>query len=172
MRHQIMVSDETLGRLKLLAEPFVDKEPEDVIRRLLDESESSARNSGVPNVRKEVAAVADSRSAESRVPRERGVRVQIGSHIIDAISVRDLYRQALEYLVSNHKARLQSLVPFKTSGERYLLALEPKHPTGNPFVVEVEFRDFFMEAHKDYKNAVAHLRNLCERLGLNLTYLG
>ena len=35
----IQLSDETLNRLKALAEPFVDREPEDVIRRLLDKND-------------------------------------------------------------------------------------------------------------------------------------
>ena len=60
----------------------------------------------------------------------------------------------------------------RTSGERFLIALKPVHPSGKPFVVQVEYRGFYMEAHKDYKNAIAHLRILCNRLGLSLNYLG
>lgn len=171
MRHQIALSDETLGRLKMLAEPFVDKEPEDVIRRLLDDWESRSSRS-LHSERAEGGSTTTGRSAESRVPRERGTRVQIGDHVIEAISVRDLYKQALAFLVGNYKVKLQATLPYKTSAERYLVAAEPKHPAGNPFVVPVEFRGFYIEAHKDYKNAVAHLSNLCERLSLKLTYLG
>lgn len=165
MRHQIMVSDETLTRLKSLAEPFVDREPEDVIRRILDQLDQkrhSVKNS---------PSNAD-RSTSSRVPRERGARIKIGEKQIDAVSVRDLYRQALQFIVENHKLTLQAILPLKTSSERYLIARKPIHPGGNPFVVPIEFQDIYMEAHKDYKNAIGHLRILIERLGLSLVYLG
>ena len=177
MRHQISVSDETLRRLKSLAEPFVDREPEDVIRRLLDQIgkgqqigdniESAKRG---PNTGQ--TSSLESRSPNSRVPRERGARVQIGNNSIDAVSVRDLYEQALRFFVEHHKLQLQSVVPFRTSRERYLVAREPIHPGGNPFVVPVNFGDFHMEAHKDYRNAIQHLRALTERMGLTLTYFG
>jgi hypothetical protein len=175
MRHQITVSDETFMRLKALAEPFIDQ-PEDVIRRLLDQngrpldpakpSRKSNGPTGAP------VPVQRDRSPDSRLPRERGARVQIGDYRIEAVSVRELYQQALKFLVENHKAKLQTILPHRTSSERYLIAHEPVHPSGNPFVVPVEFRGFHMEAHKDYKNAVEHLRILAGRLGLTLQYLG
>lgn len=176
MRHQIMVSEETLTRLKSLAEPFVDREPDDVIRRLLDRNEESVSN--VDRPLKSQSGVSRQfptnvvRSTAARIPRERGVRVQLDDHKIDAVSVGDLYGQALRFLVENHKSKLQSNVPLKTSSERYLIAREPKHPNGNDFVKPVEFGNLHMESHKDYKNAIAHLRILSERLGLSLVCLG
>lgn len=155
---QIRISEETMARLKALAEPFIDKEPEDVVRRLLDRLEHTTKPSvQVPQ--------------PSRMPRERGVTIQMGNRKIQAISVRDLYAQALRVLVDEHRSSLKRLLPFKTSSERYLIAEKPIHPTGNAFVVPVEYQQHYMEAHKDYKNAVKHLELLARGLGLKVIYL-
>lgn len=156
-------------RLKKLAEPFVDREPEDVIKRLLDRGElnTGAQVGEATRDRKRTE-----RSPTSRVPRERGARVQVGDQILEATSVRDLYEQALRFFVEHHKSKLETVVPLRTSKERFLIARDPAHPGGNPFVVPVQFRGFHMEAHKDYKNAIEHLEKLGERLGLQVTYLG
>lgn len=167
MHHQIRVSQDTMSRLKACAEPFVDKDPEDVVRRLLDEHDNLSRmRAPSPGPRYQ-----SGRPSIYRVPRERGTVVQIGGHQIQAVSVRDLYEQALKFLVGSHRVELDRLLPFKTSQERYLLADKPIHPSGNPFVVPVEYHGYCMEAHKDYKNAVAHLGSLVEKLGLKLKYL-
>jgi len=160
MSHQITVSDQVFARLKNLAEPFVDRAPEDVIRRLLDERDSKSGGSGVQ--------MKSNISISSRVPRERGITVEIDGQRIDAVSVRALYEEALKLFVAKHIARLKSIVPMKTSERRFLIALEDKHPSGRSFVIPVEYRGFYMEAHKDYKNAIEHLRSLCGRLGVTL----
>jgi len=167
MRHQIGISDDTMKRLKACARPFVDKDPEDVVRYLLDEHET---------LRSKIAWSSDlphqsTQKSVSRIPRERGAIVQIGDHQIQAVSVRDLYEQALKFLVGGRRVDLRPLLPFRTSRERYLLADKAVHPSGNPFVVPVEYHGYYMEAHKDYKNAVAHLGSLVERLGMELRYL-
>jgi hypothetical protein len=174
MAHQITVSDEVFDWLKNLAEPFVDREPDDVLRRLLDRNNPAL--GGDSAHRKFDAEMTVSHreglSPISRVPRERGTTVQIGDNRIDAVSVRALYEEALKLFVEKHSSKLKSVLPFKTSGQRYLIAVKPVHPSGKHFVVPVEYRGFHMEAHKDYKNAIAHLRMLCNRLGLVLSYLG
>lgn len=166
MSHQITVSDQVFVRLKNLAEPFVDREPQDVIRRLLDERESKLSNAEVQMKSNQGL------SPISRVPRERGTTVEIDGQKIDAVSVRALYEEALKLFVGRHVAKLKSVVPMKTSDKRFLIALEDKHPSGRRFVIPVEYRGFYMEAHKDYKNGIEHLRALCNRLGLELEYLG
>lgn len=143
------------------------------LRRLLDRNEAAfaaddAHDKSDANL---PASLHDSVSPFSRVPRERGTIVQIGDKKIDAVSVRALYAQALELFVERHSSKLKSVVPLKTSGQRYLIALKPVHPSGKPFVKPVEFRGFYMESHKDYKNGIAHLRILCSRLGLLFKYL-
>ncbi len=168
MPHQITISDELFVRLKDLAEPFVDREPQDVIRRLVDQNGHSLKG-GNPTMSLDGR---EGRSPDSRVPRERGATVHIGERKIEAVSVRDLYDQALRFFVENYSSKLKALLPLKTSAERYLIAFKPIHPTGNSFIVPVEFRGFHMEAHKDYKNAIRHLRMLCLRLGTTLEYVG
>jgi hypothetical protein len=173
MAHQITVSDDVFGRLSKLARPFVDRKPEDVIQWLMDHYERSDRK--VPPRPDRSAATPVSpgnRTTDSRVPRERGATVRIGDYKIEAVSVRSLYEEALKFFVANHSSNLRSVVPLKTSSERFLIATKPIHPTGNPFVIPVEYRGLYMEAHKDYKNAIRHLGTLCNRLGLNLDYLG
>lgn len=172
MRHPISISDETLARLKALAEPFVDREPEDVIRRLLDDHERARNKTRVSGDSKVSEAIPRVRLVAGRAPRERGVMVQIGDQKFDAVSVRDLYQQVLEFLVEHHKSKLQAVLPLKTSRERYLVALEPIHPSGNRFIIPVEFHGFYMEAHKDYQNAIRHLIFLTAKLDLQLMYLG
>jgi hypothetical protein len=167
MAHQITISDEVFARLKTLAEPFVDREPEDVIRRLIDERE--------PRFGDERGQMKSDRpqglSPILRAPRQRGTTVEIDGHKIDAATVSELYQEALKLFVGKHISRLNSAVPMKTSGERFLIAREDKHPNGRRFFVPVEYHGFYMEAHKDYKNGIKHLRALCEHLGLALKYL-
>jgi hypothetical protein len=173
----IQLSEETLNRLKALAEPFVDREPEDVIRRLLDTRDEAtpslapfARFGGTRNDTTSTNLM--ERSTESRVPRERGTEVEIGKQRIRAVSVRDLYEQTLKFLIANHEAQLVQLLPFETSRVRYLVADKPVHPSGRPFVVPTEYHGYYMEAHKDYKIAIEHLGKLAKRLGVPFRYLG
>jgi hypothetical protein len=178
MIHQIRISDDTMGRLKAYAEPFKDKEPEDVIRRLLDERESSGGGQRRPANRKGRSATEDSMtpllcpSTKSRVPRERGVTIEIGGRQIQAPTVRELYKQALTFLVDKHEGKLTQLLPFETSAQRYLVANKPKHPTGRDFVIPVPYHNYWMEAHKDYKNAIEHLGRLASKLNLSFRYVG
>jgi hypothetical protein len=171
----IQLSDETLNRLKALAEPFVDREPEDVIRRLLDKHEQVRRNlapsASLVGSLNDMADLVE-RSTQSRVPRERGAKVEIDKQRIQAESVRDLYEQVLKLLVENYEAQLIPLLPFKTSGVRYLVAKNPVHPSGRPFVIPVDYHDYYMEAHKDYKIAIEHLAKLSKKLALQFRYLG
>ena len=168
MYHHIRVSVETFTRLKAVAEPYVDREPEDTIRRLLalvedgrvthDPSTTVVHNDTTqPSVRPSVV---------QRAPRERGVVVDIGQRHFQAVSVRDLYEQVLIYLVDEHTASLDQVLPFGTSRQRHLIAKSACHPTGNEFVVPVRYKGYYMEAHKDYKNAISHLGQLAMRLGL------
>jgi predicted CopG family antitoxin len=170
MARKIAISDDVFARLSKLARPFVDREPEDVIRRLLDQNE--ARSSNTASSLDEVMSGGIARrSAESRAPRQRGATVQIEDHKIDAISVRTLYEEALKFLVAKHRSSLRAVIPLRTSRERYLIANKAVHPSGNHFVIPVEHDGFCMEAHKDYKNAIAHLGMLCNKLGLSLRHL-
>jgi len=77
MAHQITVSDEIFERLKRLAEPFVDREPQDVLRRLLDQNESARSNNNAHGKFEVGPPVSDHEGLLpiSRAPRERGTVV-------------------------------------------------------------------------------------------------
>ncbi len=173
MTQVIRVPDRLFARLQSHGIPFVDT-PADVIERLLDSYELSSH----PDTRTATVEIeergggalqtAPERTTSERAPRERGVTVEIAGHTIEAVSVRDLYERALKLLVDNGYAdRLNGVVPFRTSAERHLVSARPVHPNGREFVVPVQYGGFYMEAHKDYKNGINHLRRLVEKCGLS-----
>lgn len=171
MSRTITLPDDVYARLERLAQPFVDKEPADVIRRLLNGADALSRNSKngpVPSAEELGAA-----SLEARAPRERGAKVELDGKLLAADSVRDLYEQVLHALAKNgswHK--IKSLVPYRTSSKRYLVAEKPVHPNGNPFVVPVEFRGVYMEAHKDYPTAIRQLQRFLAKGNVMVRYIG
>jgi hypothetical protein len=173
----IHLSGETMERLKAYAEPFVDRKPEDVIRRLLDQADSGRSKGEIITRLREKYDLTSTRQNPTiyRVPRERGATVRIEEHEITASSVRDLFDQALAFLVDNHRTRLDEVLPFSTSSERYLVAKQAVHPNGNAFFIRAPhngYRGYYMEAHKDYRNAIRHLRLLVKKLGLKFDYVG
>ncbi len=106
-----------------------------------------------------------------RSPRERGIEVVFDGNRISAVSVPDLYRQVGNALLAGGYAKkMNELDPFSTSSRRYLYSSKGLHPTGAHFVQPVKVGPFVMEAHKDYKNALAHLAKLCGKLGGSLDY--
>src|SRR5437773_11179717 len=105
----IEIPEDLFGRLAELAQPFVDTKPADVIRRLLEERDAAARKDGELSER---APAERPKPLEVRVPRERGVRVDISGHIITADSVRDLFAQVLQFLAKNGELkRVRALIP-------------------------------------------------------------
>ncbi len=172
---EMALPDDLFARLQALAEPLVDTVP-DVIRRLLDHYERTRPERNTPS--SNGAAIASrpmvrERSVTGRVARERGATIEINGQQIQATTVRDMYEQTMRFIFDNgHAKQLKALVPFKTSGRRYLIAEEPVHPNGNNFVVPAGYNGFYMECHKDYRNAIKHLGQLTSKLGLNLRYLG
>lgn len=176
--HQVAFPEDVFARLQALAVPLVDT-PADVVGRLLDHYERTNPNKSSPGTggsaptNCHVGPLVRRTSLSGRVPRERGATIEIEGNQIRAVSVRDMYEQALKFLVDNgYSERLKQLVPFRTSRVRYLIADRPTHPNGNDFVVRVRYGGYFMEAHKDYKNAIEHLGQFIQKLGLKLRYLG
>jgi len=174
----VTLPDDLFARLQALAVPLVDTVP-DVVRRLLDHYERTSPEHKTPSSRASASAsgplpvLVRERSVTGRVARERGATIEIEGHQIQAVSVRDMYEQAMRFIVDNgHSKRLKTLVPFRTSGQRYLIAERPVHPNGNDFVVPARYGGFYMESHKDYRNAVKHLGQLTSKLGLKLRYIG
>lgn len=177
--HTLTLPEDLFARLQTHAVPLIDS-PADVVRRLLDHYEKTKPEKG--KISKDVvAAIAGTvRSAplhdvslRGRVARERGATIEINGHEIRAVSVGDMYEQALKYLVDKgHTKRLKELIPFKTSARRYLIADRAVHPNGNEFFVRVQHNGFYMEAHKSYQTAIEHLSQLVEKIGLKMRYLG
>ena len=171
MPRTITVPDELYSRLEALARPFVDREPADVIQRLVNmqgEEDLSDRYASP-----ELSPLMASILVDGRIPRERGAKVDIDGHVIHADSVRDLYEQILQYLARNKTwDRVIELVPYKTSARRFLIAKSPVHPNGNPFVVPVEHRGLYMESHKNYQTAISQFARFLSKCGSTLTYLG
>ncbi len=99
--------------------------------------------------------------------KQQGTRVRVGDQTFVANSVPDLYHQVLKHLVDSGKISvLQQHLPYATSGKRYLLAKTPVHPQGNPFRVPVEYRGYYLEAHKSYATAVAAMDGMLRQIGL------
>lgn len=174
MTREIKISDSIFERLQRLATPFIDT-PESVIQRLLDHCESSSLQADSPSPStlghsETHRFVEDPLQRESR---QRGVVVKLGVQTIRANSVSELYTETLKYL--HHKGLLDNVkdyLPLATSKYRYLIAGSPTHPNGKEFVVPVEYKGYYMEAHKDYKNGIRHLCKLLDLCGVRLTYLG
>ena len=162
----ITISDELYARLESLARPFLDREPQDVILRLV-EGESTEDAQVKPNHPPRSA------SKVTRAPRERGAVVELNGKTIVADTVPDLCTKVMEYVYSKGLwARLEELAPYKTSAKRYLFAKSPKHPKGNDFRVPIKYRNIYMEAHKNYVTTIKHLGRLLARLGVDLVYRG
>ncbi len=161
----ISLSDEIYARLQALARPFEDREPEDVIRRLLDGGTTNdVAKPGGGRIISEVAVV--------RAPRERGVVVELNGERISATTVPDLCTKVMEFIYSKGLwDQFENLTPYKTSAKRYLFAKSPKHPQGNDFFVPLKYRNIHMEAHKNYETTIKQLGRLLSQLGITFKYV-
>ena len=166
------------ARLGVVDDELLPRSVADVLLRLLDAAEGKTRvmsrsKRPILQLKESPSPRAEVRKVAGRHPRERGIRAQLGDRVLTATSVKDLYAQTLRILVDTVPSdQLSALAPFATSKDRYLLAKKPVHPNGRQFFHPVDHRGFFMEAHKDYRNAVSHLGKLTAKVGLPLRYLG
>lgn len=165
MAKTISLSDAVYARLQALARPFEDREPEDVIRRLLD---------GVPteDVAKPTGASNPPELAVVRAPRERGTVVELNGERISATTVPDLCTKVMEFIyLKGLWEKFESLAPYTTSARRYLFAKTPKHPQGNDFFVPLKYRNIYMEAHKNYETTIKQLDRLLSQIGITFKYV-
>ena len=161
----ISLSDEIFARLEALARPFEDREPEDVIRRLLD-------GGSTKDIAKLSSRRTTSEPAVVRVPRERGTVVELNGDRSSATTVPDLCTKVMEFIYSKGLwSQFESLAPYKTSAKRYLFAKSPKHPQGNDFFVPLKYRNMYMEAHKNYATTIKQLGRLLSQLGITFEYV-
>lgn len=165
MAKTISLSDDVYARLQELARPFEDREPEDVIRRLLgDASTKDVANPSVDRHTNELAVV--------RAPRERGTVVELNGERISATTVPDLFTKVMEFIyLKDLWKNFEDLAPYTTSAKRYLFAKSPKHPQGNDFFVPLKYRNIYMEAHKNYETTIRQLDRLLSQLGISFKYV-
>ena len=157
----IEVSQSVYDQLKKLSGPLFSVS--EVIDRLLNPPDDRAPNPTENNP--------DAAPPTSRVARERGATLVFGKHVVQAISVRDMYLQILQHLVhTGLMSKLGSKIPYRTSSQRYLLAKEPIHPNGNSFVAAVGYKGYYMEAHKNYQNALSGLQQIGKLLKIQVSY--
>ncbi|HQR16603.1 MAG TPA: hypothetical protein PLZ37_18750 [Nitrospira sp.] len=176
--HEVALPEELFIRLQKLAVPLVDK-PADVIERLISHYEKTGSKISIideivgASIASKPGSLVREAKIAGRIPRERGVTIEIDGHVIRAISVKEMYQETLKYLLDKgHSKRIKDLLPFSTSGVRYLIADRPVHPKGNDFREPIKCGGYFMEAHKGYKTAVKDLSRFIAKLGLKLKYLG
>ena len=182
MSKVVRIPESVFQRLQKLATPLVDT-PANVIERLLDYYDSQ-ENAGVSAINLSAGQVpansADSvrhpkfaADPSSRASRQRGVIVKVEGQTLTARSIADLYSQILRLVCDDgHIMKVTSHLPLATSSKRYLIATHPVHPNGAQFVIPVEYHGYYMEAHKDYKNGINHLRKLLDLCGLSMAYIG
>lgn len=170
MAKTIVVDDALYERLALLARPFMDKEPADVVRRLVEKEVGSDR---VKHPAVVGAAAERTAGVLARAPRERGAVVELDGTVIHADSVPDLCAKVMEFMhARGHWKKVLELAPYKTSAQRYLYSRTPKHPNGNDFFVEIKCWDVYVEAHKNYKTSIEQLARFAAKCGVTLTYRG
>jgi len=79
--------------------------------------------------------------------------------------------QTLKYLIqSGLIERLNPYIPYATSSARLLISKDPHHQAGNEFRIPIECEGYYMEAHKDYKNALSHLETFLKSAGIEMKY--
>lgn len=175
MSKTIEVSDSLYQRLQSLGGQLFTFE--EVIERLMkgalpasgfDTVAAGASAERLPSIPR-----ADLKVLPRRTPRQRGVTVEVAGQRIDASTVSDLYEQVMRLVLSKGRAeKLNSILPYRTSKERYLIAREPKHPNGKGFFAKVKVGIYYLEAHKNYETALKQLAQLLGKLDLDLRYVG
>lgn len=92
------------------------------------------------------------------------IEFYINDKSLEAKNIPEMYQKALEYLIDASLLDDVSL-PVSTGEKRYILAKEPVHPNGKPFLAPVVYKGFFMESHNNREAAIAQLKKLIESVG-------
>jgi hypothetical protein len=185
MSQIIRVSESVMGRLKSLAEPFVDS-PCDVIEKLLEIHDQHHEKNGGRRSRVFHAEGMDDQKASSlkskmngsdkiskREQRERGGIVAINGKKFEAVSVADLYRKTMQYLCDEgFMEKIQRNLPIPNGSIRYILAREPSHKNGDPFHQPANYGEYYMEAHWSWADGVKYLQKMLKPYDLDVEYVG
>lgn len=164
------------GPDELVLERFADKvesmsgyrpEPEDLSAYLRQQPPNAVAASVASSARSVEPVV--HRDPAHAATRQKGIVVRIDGNRFEADSVPHFYAQVLKFLCEKgYMEVLKSHLPYATSARRYLIANQPVHPNGNPFRNPVDHAGYFMEAHKDYRNAQGALDPFLRLCGLEL----
>lgn len=71
-------------------------------------------------------------------------------------TVPEFYDSALKFILESN-INVDKHIPFETSKKRYLISRDKKHPGGNDFRAPIEYKGYFMEAHKSKEAAIKAL---------------
>ena len=119
--------------------------------------------------RKPLLLKVKNQNSKSGGEKQSSITIRLNEMEFTANSVREFYFRILQYIVDNKFIdSLESYIPYKTSKKRYLISHEPFHQRGNPFKVPVEYKGYYLEAHKDYNNAFNSLRSFLKKGNLFL----
>tara|TARA_Y100000593_G_scaffold67698_1_gene124463 strand:+ start:177 stop:878 length:702 start_codon:yes stop_codon:yes gene_type:complete len=95
--------------------------------------------------------------------------IKVNNTTFNGKSLGDLYLQVLKYLIeSNYSKRIDNILPYSTSSVRYFISKTPYHQRGNDFHSSVEYKGYYMESHKDYKNGLKSLKDFLLELNIRM----
>ena len=129
------------------------------------QKESSASDSASKSLSINEATVETNQDSETEVSSEDVglLAVTINEEVITGDSVKELYKKTIEYLITQGLLD-KNMVPWSTSNKRHLIALEPTHPTGQPFKNALEIHGFFIECNKSREMAPKHMQKFIDSL--------
>ena len=96
------------------------------------------------------------------------IHIKIDGQNIEKPSVSKLYLAVLELLDTAGKLNKLQL-PILNGPKQYLIATEPRHPSGKDFIRDIEYNGYFMEANKSRESAVRDIKKLATACGVSFS---
>lgn len=78
----------------------------------------------------------------------------------------DILYHTVKWLIETNKLTRRNC-PIKTGPKRYLIHVEPKHPSGAVFRNPKEINGLYLEANFDIKNLIKHTKTLLQQVGID-----
>jgi len=98
---------------------------------------------------------------------KEAIRIKVGNTIFSEPSISKLYQRVLRFL--DDGGYLNNIeLPIASGAKRYLLAREPYHQQGNPFLKPVDHKGYYMEANKSRNSGLSDISKLLNACGLSL----
>ena len=86
--------------------------------------------------------------------------------VLETSKWTELATTIVSWLVDQHHLN-DSHLPILGGKRRYLIAAQPLHPTGKPFVLGRQIGQYFIETNYSANNQIANMRRIIEHVGLN-----